>query len=677
MVPKRRYLSYLRERWWVVMIFVAVGVVGLIAFETLRPQTYTSYAQLYLTLGPQLGASFFGEIKDDYATQIELLKGARLRGAAMEKLGPAAASRLKKPIDVEVVRPMGTSILQLRASGTDPVLAQQFLQALIDQYLAFKKDTRLSTTEDLVGSLTEQLSKQGDELQTEQDKWAAFQRTNNVALLDEEAKSAGMFLATMDEQLANLQMQRDLLEKGLLPNSAMAPTNSSQTNLLTNPAFATNGSFAALSSTDEALKATRVQLILKNAELDHAVTNGPQYLVKPLKDEVSQLQQNLAALAAVDTSERKAELRETEQRIALITNAIPRWQATISDSNNRLSEGGRLKTNIERQQGYYDHLLALLQNVDLTKNVQNERITVLEPPSPGFPNQGNLALQIVLAVMLGVAASAAVVFVWHLFDDRFVSVRDVKDQFGEVVLGMVPQIKIPKKQPQKALVQELDSRRAYSESYRHLRSALLLSSLGETRPQTLLFTGVNPAEGKTTIAVNIARVLARSGLKVVLVNADIHGKVVHELVDVKGERGLLDHLRGEADIEAISHSTDVRGLTFVPIGTQADRGEGIFLSPRLNGLMSELKRGSDFVILDGPPILAADDAALLVPHANAVVLVVRPFFTRARLVRQALEMLYHRRAKQVGIVFNRARPDDLAGHYAANGVNGSAKSGLS
>jgi len=75
-------------------------------------------------------------------------------------------------------------------------------------------------------------------------------------------------------------------------------------------------------------------------------------------------------------------------------------------------------------------------------------------------------------------------------------------------------------------------------------------------------------------------------------------------------------------------------------------------------------------------MLAADDASLLVPHADAVVLVVRPFYTRARQARRALEMLYQRQAKQVALILNRARADDLAGeYYASNGASRAAKKG--
>ena len=219
-----------------------------------------------------------------------------------------------------------------------------------------------------------------------------------------------------------------------------------------------------------------------------------------------------------------------------------------------------------------------------------------------------------------------------------------------------------------ALLDSSDARPAYVESYRHLRSALLLSSFGESRPQTLLFTSASTAEGKTTIAINLARLLAKSGLRVVLVDADVRGGGMSRLLGNADQSGVLDYLRGEADAKAIVHPTEFEGLLLVPSGTHQEHAEGLFLRPKLADLIQELRQNRDFVILDGAPILASDDAALLVPHADAIVLVTRPFYTRSRLMRQALDMLYQRQAKHVSIILNRARADDLAGHYAMNGL---------
>jgi polysaccharide biosynthesis transport protein len=330
---------------------------------------------------------------------------------------------------------------------------------------------------------------------------------------------------------------------------------------------------------------------------------------------------------------------------------------------------------VAREQGFCDHLLATLQNVDLSKTVQQERLSILQPATSAQLEKRYLPVRLVVAFVFGLLLSLGLVYGWHLLDDRFVSVRDIKDQFGERLLGLVPQIKVSRRKPQQALLAHADSRLAYVESYRHLRSALLLSSFQQPRPQTILFTSATSAEGKTTIAMNLARLLARSGLRVVLVDADARGAGMHRLLDKNDQPGVLDYLRGEGEAKAVLQPSDIEGLSFVHGGTHNGHSEGLFLSPKLADLLRDLRQNQDFVILDGPPILASDDAAMLVPHADAVVLVTRPFYTRSRLVRQALDMLYQRQAKQVDIILNRARPDDLAGHYALNGLKGPIKNG--
>jgi capsular exopolysaccharide synthesis family protein len=671
MVPKRQYLAYLQERWWVVMICVALALSAAIAYETVRSETYSSFAQLYASGEVRFDvANVFSdeEAQTYYGTQIQLLKSDRLQSAAFSDIGYTPRPDSPTPVKLDVIQPMNTAILVLQATGPDPSLAQRFLQALITEYLAYKKEMRMSSSEEIALSLTGQLAKTKDDLAAEQEKWTAFQRTNNMALLDEESGSVGKFVADENVELDNLKLQGQLLQRGLAPAGTATSANTEQNSTDAGTAGGTEGRFAALSSADQSVKAARVSLMLAETQLAHVMTNGPEYQIKPLKDQVERIQQNLAALQAVDAAERQTELQEIEARVAAISNAIPEWQAKVAEVNNRLADSKQLEAAVQRQQGYYDQLLELLQNVDLSRNVQPERVSILQPATQAAPVGRHLGVVAALAMIFGVFLGLGIVFVWYVLDDRFVSVRDIKDQFGETVLGLVPQIKVHRAKPQQALLQPNDPRQVYAESYRHLRSALLLSSLAESRPQTLLFTGVAPAEGKTTIAVNLARVLARGGMRVVLVDADAHGGGMQRVLGGEPQPGVLDYLRGNTGAEAIMRSTDISGLEYVPAGTLGEDAEGLFLSPRLKELMSELRTGRDFVILDGAPILTADDAALLVPYANAVILVLRPFYSRSRMVRQALDMLYHRQARQVTIILNRARKDDLAGqYYSRNG----------
>lgn len=673
MVPKRRFLSYLRERWWVVLICLTCAIAGVLVYETIRAPGYHSFAQLYVS--SDAAASPLGFLSEDsqnyFGTQIELLKSARLQNAVYEQLGVAASAK-KQLINLTVTQPLRTSLLNVQATGSDRELVQRFLQSLIAEYLAYKKDTRLASSEDLLTSITEEVARKAASLAAEQEKWAQFQKTNNVAVLEEDGKSAGLYLSDLNLQLAKLRLEHRILSE---VSAAAAATQVLSPTTQTNQAAATNSTFATVypagtnqisEDDDSSLKSARVQLAVLLSDKEQKLQQMGQH---NFDQEVTRLQQFIAILENEQKSKKAVEIQDLEKRIAAITEAIPSWETKMLDINQRLAQAQQMKSSIARQQEFYDHLLGTMQSVDLNKNVQQERLSLLQPATPAAPENRSLPLRIALAAVSGVALSLGIVFPWYLLDDRLVSVRDINDQFGEAVLGLVPQIRVPRGRPEKALLQDDDPRAAYAESFRHLRSALLLSKPDSgSASQTLLFTSAMPNEGKTTVAVNVARVLARSGLRVALVDADLQSAGNRNFFGDPDGNGLINFLRGDVATDAILRASEISGLTTVSRGPRNAGTEGLFLRSRFEDLMKHLREQNDFIILDAAPILSADDSALLVPHADSVVLVTRPFHTRSRLIRQALDMLYQRRAKQVTLVLNRARAEDSAGYHAENGA---------
>jgi capsular exopolysaccharide synthesis family protein len=668
MVPKRRFLSYLRERWWVVLVSITLFLGAVIVYETIRPPSYRSFAQLYVSSDTPLSPmGFLTEDSQNYfGTQIELLKSARLQAAVYEKLGVSPKPGQKAPVEINVTQPLKTSLLDVQATGSDADLVQRFLQALIDEYLAYKKETRLASSEDLLISITAQVARKAEDLQAEQEKFTEFQKTNNVAVLEADAKSAGMYLSDLNLQLAKLRLERKILSEVSDPagmTSMASQTNEPDTAPISSAEETITNDVSK--DDDSSLKSARVELAVMLGDKEERVRAMGEHR---FEEEVARLQRLVSILESDLMARKGLEMQDLDKRMEAISEAIPAWEARMLDINNRLAQAQRMKSNIERQQEFYDHLLSTMQNVDLNKNVQQERLSLLQPAASAKPETRSLLLRIALAVVGGTVVSVGMVFVWYLLDDRLVSVRDIRDQFGETILGLVPQIRVPRANPERALLESNDSRTAYAESFRHLRSALLLSEAGETpaQPRTVLFTSAMPNEGKTTVAINVARVLAKSGLRVALVNADLHSAGGTAAFGESNGHGLVNFLRGEVDLSEILHPSNISGLTVVPSGAHAGE-EGLFLRRQLEELIKSLREQNEFVILDGPSVLSADDAALLVPHADSVVLVTRPFHTRSRSIRQALDMLYQRRAKQVAIILNRARAEDLAGYYEENG----------
>ena len=129
----------------------------------------------------------------------------------------------------------------------------------------------------------------------------------------------------------------------------------------------------------------------------------------------------------------------------------------------------------------------------------------------------------------------------------------------------------------------------------------------------------------------------------------------------------MEYLQTQMEVRSVVHPTEVPGLSFVPLGVIPERTDGVFLRPRLELLIKFLRSEWDYVILDSPPILVSDDTALMIPQADAVLLVVRPFSTHSRKVRHAMELLYQRRAKAVTVVLNQAGGEDVAAQFGVNG----------
>jgi capsular exopolysaccharide synthesis family protein len=212
---------------------------------------------------------------------------------------------------------------------------------------------------------------------------------------------------------------------------------------------------------------------------------------------------------------------------------------------------------------------------------------------------------------------------------------------------------LKKNKPLKLLEQN-DSRHGLAESYRNLRSSLLAKGRNGGRAKTILVTSAVPNEGKSTVAINLARILAFSGNKVLLIDADLRTGELHKLLDLPGELGLSQLEAQNDDFGRLLIPTALPNLSFLSRGKISDRAGELFVSRNLDSFLARISQEFDCVVLDSAPVFAAADTPSLAPKVDGVLFVIRDFFTRTRLAREALDQLYERNANVLGIVFNRA-----------------------
>jgi protein-tyrosine kinase len=212
-----------------------------------------------------------------------------------------------------------------------------------------------------------------------------------------------------------------------------------------------------------------------------------------------------------------------------------------------------------------------------------------------------------------------------------------------------------------------DNGRIAREQFRTLRSRL--SQIAATRPlKRVLVTSSVPAEGKTTVAANLAHSIMRQpDRRVLLIDADLRSSRMHELFGVPNGPGLTDYLRGEADKYAVIQNGGKGNLCFIPGGSEASNPSELLLSDRMKKLLDIVTPVFDWIILDSPPALAVHDASILADLCDGVLFVVKAGATAHELAEKASSEFLKKNL--LGVVLNRAEQDASYGGYYSGYVS--------
>jgi capsular exopolysaccharide synthesis family protein len=146
--------------------------------------------------------------------------------------------------------------------------------------------------------------------------------------------------------------------------------------------------------------------------------------------------------------------------------------------------------------------------------------------------------------------------------------------------------------------------------------------MGDRRPQRILITSSVKGEGKTTLAIALARSLANSGREVLLIDGDLRLGRIEAAFGGRDLPGLSDFLLGRAGVNGIIAKDSLSDLMFVPAGSRTRHTGDLLHSRRLAELLEPSQSSFDVVIIDSPPILPVADASNFVRHADMILLVV-------------------------------------------------------
>jgi polysaccharide biosynthesis transport protein len=659
-----RFLGFLLKFWWIPAVTLFIGAGSGAAYVYLKEPTFVSRASMWETLKLRLpeGALFSEDMQNFLGTQSELLKSGMLREQALARMRmmtntveiPRGEDGQPLGVGIRVSGNAKSSVFVIEPNSRHPSYTQNYLNALMQAYLDYKKNIRQVVSGDTLASISEQMQRWERDLKTEQEALTAFQRTNNLAILQEEGTIAGGYLARLKTQLSDLQLETRLL------NAAVYETTQPQndgTNAIENlpiSSAAAAGSEPTANASLERQTAFREVQFLKMQRDKLAKFLRPKHpkMIK-LEADIERAEKLQQIFVRQDREQLVTSRQANQLRIENVQTAIKEWETKVVEANNRISEAERLKLNVQRIQSVYDRLALLVQNVGISRNIDQESLAILEYASPVKRSYTSEKNGLVMSLFAGLAAGLGIVFLISVRDDRFATVTEVNSALGDAVVGMLPEV-TQNGEANLPLLELNDPRHIYAESYRSLRSALMFQTTEGERSKVLLITSALPNEGKSTIAANLARTMALSGSRVLLVDADLRKGHLHRLLHLQSEPGLSELLCQTCAPEKVIQTDSLPNFTFISRGTCSGNPGDLFLGAGLDHILARWRRDYDYVLIDSSPLFAADDASCLAPKVDGTLFVVRRHHSSARAAREALELLARRQARVLGVIFNGA-----------------------
>ena len=672
----QKFLFFLRKFWWMPVAGMALGFGTAAGIFFHSPPIFVSTGSLWETEKLKLpgGAAFSDGSDSSYdrqnylGTQEELLRSKMMTARTISMMQAFATNQIiygkdgnPIPADIQVFSSPKSSVYTVQVRTSNPVFTSSFLDALMQSYLEYRKSVRSNVSEDTLASISEQVQRLERDMKAGQDKLSAYEQSNNFAVLQEESTVEASYLIKLKTELSDYQLEMQLLAARELDADSGVPsaTNDSDTIFQS-----LNGSGSGATAASGRMDAEQ-QIALLKADRERL----SKYLL-PKHPKIVKLDEQIAhAQKLVDVYSQQNHEQITAARQALqikidsVQQFITEWEAKVSDDNKRIATADGLKQDIVRNQGLYSQLTTLLQNVDISRNIDQETLAILEHASPSKRSYTEAVSMLVHFTIIGMGLGLGIILLMAMRDDRFTSVVEVTERFGDSVVGQVPEIPEFSKAEPPALLEDNDDRHMYAESYRNLRSALLYLAVEGQRPKVVLITSAVPNEGKSTIATNLARALALGGSKVLLVDADLRKGYIHERLKLLSKPGLSELLRQPDDFGKYIQATDLAGFSFMARGATTRNPGDLFLSPAFDQILARLREQYDYVLMDSCPVFAADDTSNIAPKADGTLFVVRSRFSHARVVREALELLFQRQARVLGMILNRADSGARSNYY--------------
>ena len=555
-----------------------------------------------------------------------------------------------------------TRIIEIHYRSTDPALAANVVNALAATYVEQNFKTKFESTMQASDWLSKQLVDLQMKVETSQEKLVRYQKEHEIFGIDEKQNIITQKLDELNKELTSAESDR-MQKEAVYRMTQTGDPNAVASAVASDPVatLAGTGSSPLL----DKLHQQQADLKIQIAEL--STQFGPSYpKVAQLNNQNKEIERQIQVETRKAVDHLRGEYQTALQRETMLREAFQKQKQEANRLNENAIDYTLLKRDVDSNRQLYEGLLEKLKQAGVTAGLKSTNFRIVDAArAPNAPVEPNIPRNLLFALVLGITSGVGLAFLLEGMDNTVRTTEQAQMISALPSLGMIPlgsksrmngngsgRLALTSSREVVELVTQVRPQSQMAESYRALRTSLLLSSLGAP-PKVIMVTSARPQEGKTTTAINSAIVLAQKGVRVLLVDADLRRPSVHKTLGMGPRSGLSNVLTGSATLEqAIATSPILPNLFILAAGSPPPNPAELLASSNMKDVLDELRVQFDHVVIDTPPTLSVTDAVVLSPRVDAIILVIRSGQTTKQALRRARDILMQVNAHVTGVLLN-------------------------
>lgn len=688
-------LLVLRKRKWVLLIAMVLGAIYGFYQAVTQPVLYTAAGRIQVGSGATAAYREPGATMENNLTnEILILHSESLMLTVAQQLdlannpgffgvkGPLPHGDLNNPsmrqavvgrllATVNTVTIQGTSVLVITCVSPNPRVSADIVNHVMDAYIHRSYQVRFDSTQRVSGWLSGQLSDLKAQVEQSQEQLIDMQRKLGVLGLSFDPTRPPSTESTAKVDALSSAVSTSRIAR-ILAESRFRTVQGADPNNLEGLLDAT-GYDGELNRLRGDIASSRAALAQEALLLGK---NNPKFQadeahLRELQNEVDTEQKRLIGQSRDAFLAAQANEQQTSSALDEAKNQAYQFRDALVEYTLRQRE-------YETNRALYDGLLSRLRAAGVQAGLESLEIDIVDradlPAAPTLKPRSSMMIQ---NGIFGLIGGIVLAFLLESLDTGMRSVAEIESITQLPSLAVIPRTRrlagegVSLSVAQSNIGVLATSKSQFSEAFRSLRTSLLLATTGHP-PKIIVISSATPSEGKTTVATNLACILAQRETRVLLIDSDLRRPNIHHRFGLNGRVGLSTVLTGSVPFDdAIRQVPEVPNLDILCCGPVPPFPTEMLSSEAMHELLVQSAERYTHIVIDSPPILSVTDGIILSRQADALALVVRHGKSSRHVVRRARDLLFRAGAPISGVVLNAVdmNAPEYYGYYGYSGYS--------